>query len=170
MKKILIICITILVVMINLPKEVNAKSYKDAKFVKTKAQIKNFKVLTAAASLDKNGDPILYTSLHGVPAKVALVNLKNMESVKELPLLNSKYNWAIDFDSKNVAYFGGTPDGHLYSYDNTKGTLKDLGKILIGNDTAIYGLKVVGTEVYAVTANGGSLYSYNLMTRKTTYY
>ncbi|MDF2607654.1 MAG: hypothetical protein K0S34_1850, partial [Bacillales bacterium] len=28
----------------------------------------------------------------------------------------------------------------------------------------------VGTEVYAVTANGGSLYSYNLMTRKTTYY
>jgi hypothetical protein len=147
-----------------------AKKYSDTKFSNTNAKLKNYKIITSGSSITSDGQSLMYVSLQGVPAKVALVDLTTMTAKKEFELPTSKYNWTIEFDSNSVAYFGGAPDGHLYSYDYKTDTYKDFGSILIGNDTTIYDLKLVGTELFIVTANGGSLYSYNLMTRAVTYY
>ncbi|MDF2607371.1 MAG: hypothetical protein K0S34_1567 [Bacillales bacterium] len=170
MNKTITIIISLFVFLFFLPVESEAKSYTDTKFTNTNVKLKSYKVITSGNAVTESGESVLFVSLQGVPAKVAQIDINTMSAIKEFPLPYAKYNWAMEFDNKGVAYFGGTPDGHLYSYDYKSSEFKDFGRVLLGNDSAIYDLKLVGTELFFVTANGGSLYSYNLMTRSTIYY
>ncbi|WP_338778696.1 hypothetical protein [Metabacillus sp. FJAT-52054] len=130
-------------------------------FQKIGPQITNLNVTAAASAMNKKGEPLMYTVLQGLPAKLIVTNLSTGRVVDSESLDGSTAGWSIHADSEQV-WIGTTPGELLYRYDPNSMKLAKAGKATSKNGTTIWGLAYSAQSgiVYGVSANEGRLFSY----------
>lgn len=130
-------------------------------FQKIGPQISNLNATAAAAAVNKKGDPLMYTLLQGLPAKLIVTNLETGEIVDTETIEGSTAGWSIKALQDEV-WIGTTPGELLFRYDPNSMKLTKAGKATAKNGTAIWGLAYSTRDraVYGVSANEGKLFSY----------
>ncbi|AZB44599.1 hypothetical protein CEF21_21200 [Bacillus sp. FJAT-42376] len=130
-------------------------------FQKIGPQISNLNATGAAAALNKKGEPLMYTLLQGLPAKLVVTNLATGNVIDTESLEGSTAAWSIEA-SQNEVWIGTTPGELLFRYDPNAMKLTKAGKATAKNGTTIWGLSYSAKErvLYGVSANEGKLFSY----------
>ncbi|WP_144509604.1 hypothetical protein [Bacillus sp. FJAT-22090] len=123
--------------------------------------------LLSKIAANDNGEYFIYYIMHGAPTALVVVNYQTKEIIHTFTLEDSQSAWGLDVDEDGKLWVGGSVSSVLYSYDPNTEVFENHGPLFSNkSDTSIQDLFVSGNKVYAGSAYGGALVSFDTKTNE----
>ncbi|MED4454498.1 hypothetical protein [Metabacillus fastidiosus] len=125
-------------------------------------QLTNINVSTATFGTDSNGEPLMFSILQGLPARLVVTNLNTQELVDSQPLVGATTGWSIKQGAKGIYYIGTTPNELLFKYEVNEKKLTKIGKPTTKNSTVIWDMDYAANNktLYGVSSYEARVFKY----------
>ncbi|MEC2074480.1 hypothetical protein [Metabacillus fastidiosus] len=125
-------------------------------------QLTNVNVSTATFGTNSNGDPLMFSILQGLPARLIVTNMDTQELVDSQPLLGATTGWSIQQGETGIYYIGTTPNELLFKYEVNRKKLTKVGKATTKDSTVIWDMDYATNNktLYGVSSYEAKVFKY----------
>ncbi|MGG3804388.1 hypothetical protein [Metabacillus fastidiosus] len=126
------------------------------------AQLTNINVSTATFGTNSSGEPLMFSILQGLPARLIVTNLDTKELVDSQPLIGATTGWSIQQGEKGTYYIGTTPNELLFKYEANRKKLTKVGKATTKDSTVIWDMDYAANHktLYGVSSYEAKVFKY----------
>lgn len=130
------------------------------------ATITNVNVLSGCFGTDADGSAVIYATLTGNPAQLAVVDAHTAQVKRVLPIPDAEGGYATIQAKSGVVYIGTYSNGNLYSYTPGANAVENVGRAA-PKVTFLWDLEEgPGGKIYCACYNESRLVEYNPASRK----